>query len=252
MKNKKISVPLLLVVLISQVSLGDSYFEMKSDWKNTEKIEEQFQYWMSTKSSERIYSEYGNIYSFKIPYYETFGALDFQKKYPYPYGNDFSYVEKTFNLLCKRVNGHSIRVTQSDASIPKFDEFDPSTARVVPKHFPACKAEDGNISVIVLNASKINERFTISFYSKVDYEKYISSLNQRENENREWKAKQHEKEMSKRASVIENFRKTVKVGDYCSIGLIVEIKPPLANIQTSNGMQWIRLDELMPPEHMAM
>lgn len=46
----------------------------------------------------------------------------------------------------------------------------------------------------------------------------------------------------------QNFRKKLKVGDYCSKGLVVEIKNPLANVQTTNGLKWYRIDNLYPLE----
>lgn len=43
-----------------------------------------------------------------------------------------------------------------------------------------------------------------------------------------------------------NFRSNLQPGDSSNCGLVIEVKPPIAHIQTRNGDQWIRVDNLYP------
>lgn len=49
------------------------------------------------------------------------------------------------------------------------------------------------------------------------------------------------------AAETQRFRETVKVGDYSSAGLVVEVKAPVVKVQTSGGERWFRIDELEAP-----
>lgn len=46
---------------------------------------------------------------------------------------------------------------------------------------------------------------------------------------------------------ILEFRGSIKSGIYSSIGLVVEVKRPIALVQTRIGQRWYRVDELFPP-----
>lgn len=54
----------------------------------------------------------------------------------------------------------------------------------------------------------------------------------------------HTKPSSK--SEILRFRKHLKVGDRTLYGLVIEVKRPIAKIQTVNGEQWFRIEALLP------
>ena len=43
-----------------------------------------------------------------------------------------------------------------------------------------------------------------------------------------------------------DFRKRLKIGDRTSAGLVIDIKPPIARIQTATTERWFRIDELQP------
>ena len=42
------------------------------------------------------------------------------------------------------------------------------------------------------------------------------------------------------------FRMHLKPGDIASDGLVIEVKPPLARIQTDRGERWFRIDDISP------
>jgi hypothetical protein len=42
------------------------------------------------------------------------------------------------------------------------------------------------------------------------------------------------------------FRENLKIGDRASAGLVIDVKPPIARIQTSTNERWFRIDELQP------
>lgn len=45
----------------------------------------------------------------------------------------------------------------------------------------------------------------------------------------------------------DQFRKAIKVGDLSTLGLVIEVKKPLALIQPAKGEnRWFRIDELIP------
>lgn len=56
------------------------------------------------------------------------------------------------------------------------------------------------------------------------------------------------KELVEKNNKIKLFRKKLQIGDYSNRGLVVEIKRPLANVQTNNGLKWYRVDNLYPLE----
>lgn len=56
------------------------------------------------------------------------------------------------------------------------------------------------------------------------------------------------KESAEKNNKIKQFRKNLQIGDYSNRGLVVEIKRPLANVQTYNGLKWYRVDNLYPVE----
>jgi len=45
------------------------------------------------------------------------------------------------------------------------------------------------------------------------------------------------------------FRKGLKVGDRTNLGLVIEIKRPIAKVQTRNGESWFRIEELTPDDY---
>lgn len=45
------------------------------------------------------------------------------------------------------------------------------------------------------------------------------------------------------------FRKGLKVGDRTSLGLVIEIKRPIAKVQTGEGETWFRIEELFPVDY---
>ncbi|WP_295873821.1 hypothetical protein [uncultured Zhongshania sp.] len=47
--------------------------------------------------------------------------------------------------------------------------------------------------------------------------------------------------------VIIDFRTKIKVGDETHCGLVVELKPPIVQIQTSSGVRWVKIAETFPP-----
>jgi hypothetical protein len=42
------------------------------------------------------------------------------------------------------------------------------------------------------------------------------------------------------------FRKNLKPGDKATVGLVVEVKPPIAAVETGERVRWFTIDELMP------
>ena len=46
---------------------------------------------------------------------------------------------------------------------------------------------------------------------------------------------------------ISSFRDNLKMGDRTSAGLVIELRPPIARVQTSTNERWFRIDELNPP-----
>lgn len=49
-----------------------------------------------------------------------------------------------------------------------------------------------------------------------------------------------------RASPLSLFRERLKIGDRTSAGLVIEVRPPIARVQTDRGERWFRIDELYP------
>jgi hypothetical protein len=47
-----------------------------------------------------------------------------------------------------------------------------------------------------------------------------------------------------------DFQKNLKVGDYSYDGLVIEVKRPIAKIQTRNAEKWFKIDELMPQDYL--
>lgn len=45
---------------------------------------------------------------------------------------------------------------------------------------------------------------------------------------------------------IDKFRKNLKPGDTANKGLVIEVKPPLAKVQTVDSERWFRIDQLEP------
>lgn len=45
---------------------------------------------------------------------------------------------------------------------------------------------------------------------------------------------------------IENFRANLKIGDYTTQGMVVEIKRPIVKLQTSDGERWFNLHSIYP------
>jgi hypothetical protein len=48
--------------------------------------------------------------------------------------------------------------------------------------------------------------------------------------------------------IAEEFRSSLSEGDMSHCGLVISLKPTLAEVQTPEGRIWIRRDELYPPE----
>lgn len=45
---------------------------------------------------------------------------------------------------------------------------------------------------------------------------------------------------------ISRFRDGLRIGDRSAAGLVIDVKPPIAKIQTATGERWFRIDELQP------
>lgn len=45
---------------------------------------------------------------------------------------------------------------------------------------------------------------------------------------------------------VSSFRDKLKIGDRATIGLVIDVKPPIAKIQTATTERWYRIDELLP------
>ena len=78
-----------------------------------------------------------------------------------------------------------------------------------------------------------------------NFTKTIQEAQEKERLDAELSAKQKFTEKDRK---IKSFRKNLKIGDYADKGLIVEIKKPLANIQTQSELKWYRIDNLYPLE----
>jgi TPR repeat protein len=44
----------------------------------------------------------------------------------------------------------------------------------------------------------------------------------------------------------EPFRKALKTGDESHCGLVIEVKPPIAKVQTMVGEMWLKVEQLFP------
>jgi len=49
------------------------------------------------------------------------------------------------------------------------------------------------------------------------------------------------------AARLPAYRAGLKVGDDTSCGLVIEVKQPIAQIQMSSAVQWMKVSELLPP-----
>jgi hypothetical protein len=45
---------------------------------------------------------------------------------------------------------------------------------------------------------------------------------------------------------ILKFQKNLKIGDYTSNGLVIDVKPPIAKVQIGDSERWYRIDTLKP------
>jgi TPR repeat protein len=60
------------------------------------------------------------------------------------------------------------------------------------------------------------------------------------------KRAQEEQRLAQRARAqrVAAFRKALKVGDSSHCGLVIEVKPPIAKIQTMAGERWLKIEQL--------
>ncbi len=42
------------------------------------------------------------------------------------------------------------------------------------------------------------------------------------------------------------FRRNLKPGDKATVGLVIEVKPPIAAVETGERVRWFAIDELIP------
>jgi hypothetical protein len=45
---------------------------------------------------------------------------------------------------------------------------------------------------------------------------------------------------------VSKFRDALRIGDRSTAGLVIDVKPPIAKVQTATGERWFRIDELQP------
>jgi hypothetical protein len=53
-------------------------------------------------------------------------------------------------------------------------------------------------------------------------------------------------EPTQQADPVTRFREGLRIGDRSVAGLVIDVKPPIAKIQTATGERWFRIDELQP------
>lgn len=53
-------------------------------------------------------------------------------------------------------------------------------------------------------------------------------------------------EAAQTADPVSRFRDGLRIGDRAAVGLVIDVKPPIAKIQTATGERWFRIDELQP------
>jgi hypothetical protein len=58
---------------------------------------------------------------------------------------------------------------------------------------------------------------------------------------------QREPDQLDRAKRVDHFRATLQIGDDTHCGLALEVKPPIAKIQTPIGERWMKIEQLVPP-----
>ncbi len=54
------------------------------------------------------------------------------------------------------------------------------------------------------------------------------------------------KERAEKIALIKKFRSELKSGDRSNCGLVVDVKRPIVNVQSMNGLVWLKIDEIYP------
>lgn len=81
-------------------------------------------------------------------------------------------------------------------------------------------------------------------YKCPDEDGQVTYSSKRESERCEFVAS--ESISPKQISAAPAFRAKLKIGDMTTMGLVVEVKRPIAKIQTDRGERWYRIDALFP------
>lgn len=245
---KKSILALIGLFSLSTISHADSYLDMKTDWLESNDMAQQIDHWLMSKNAIRDEQTYGRSYLLKIPYYEKYGMLDSKKEYPQPYSSELSYGEKTFDKLCKKNKGTPVRAVQKNRVEPIFTVYDPTSERNAQRHYAGCLDQTGSVSALIFEPNKIGETLRVTFFTSTDKEKFNSAKNLEATANKDASQRRYVDQQEQRKLLIAQFRKNIKPGDYSSMGLIVEVKPPIAQIQTNDVLKWVRIDELLPLE----
>jgi hypothetical protein len=112
-------------------------------------------------------------------------------------------------------------------SIPDFDD---QLGRLL-------NADDARIQAE--NDKKLAAREQEKLLQREADEAKIAALAQMESE--------HQKRIAKYLKAAIEWRKTVKVGIESHCGLVIQVRPSITQVQTTNGVHWLRLDQLFPP-----
>jgi hypothetical protein len=238
MKNIKLPIYSLIALLAlsacGPLSVKPSAIDPISDLSHlaaNEGIDNAFRHWMDEISAvEGATYKAGASYYIDIPYYEESAGGG----YVYPYENEFTAAENAMSALCS-VNGFTKGSAKLLSKEPEFIIVDPSTTPNPHPWYWACIKDHAIQNVLVTDSHKTSNRLELTLFTSSDIEAYRSL--------------KREKAIAlndQKKIISLNFKEQLKAGDQTSVGMVIEVKRPLALVQTSNGQTWFDIIMLEP------
>lgn len=257
---------ILIFLISSSVLSNESEVEFKFNKKlldRSKSFTDNFDIWINTipqnSKSNGLYETY---YSFSIPYYH-----EERGKYIYPFKNERDDVETIFIKICKKIKGKEVTavVNRDDTYTIVESRYVASTMNRPFKS--ACLSKDGPVS---LEFDLRRNRDVFAFYIR-DVSKYEKHLLKEGEERRqreidfdralrekkameiEQKRKLEEEAASslfeKRKEKSASFQENLVIGDVSTLGMIIEIRRPIAKVQLKSGEEeWFKINVLLPED----
>lgn len=245
----------LFLTACSSMTSSSSPVSMTNPLSSSHDPKQLFTEWMSSRPGNvKENVDYGIQYSFAIPYYEdTFLGDD---RYKYPYKKEIDAVNDGIHNICKQLDSEYIHAIQDENKPTVFYEYDPASSPEKTLFYSGCiNRTTKNFFVIKPSYTPEQNKFYVTLFTSEDSSKALADsqadlMNQHHNalvRNKEIEI-ENKKIKAERDDLIVQFQKSIKSGMDSQYGLVVEVKKPLAQVQTSSGLVWKKITDLEPTD----